>query len=130
MNLTEKIKNMFQKKKVEEVAVEEVAVEEVAAKEIPAILPEELIIPGETVIPVLNLYRLIQKTEEDIGRQLMKNKQQEQSLFKSLKKLEDITQERVTAVKLEMGIPEDNDDYELVLPGQTGKDGKFVKIKR
>jgi len=125
MNLTEKIKNMFQKKKVEEVAVEEVA-----AKEIPAILPEELIIPGETVIPVLNLYRLIQKTEEDIGRQLMKNKQQEQSLFKSLKKLEDITQERVTAVKLEMGIPEDNDDYELVLPGQTGKDGKFVKIKR
>jgi len=125
MNLIEKIKNMFQKKKVEEVAVEEVA-----AKEIPAILPEELIIPGETVIPVLNLYRLIQKTEEDIGRQLMKNKQQEQSLFKSLKKLEDITQERVTAVKLEMGIPEDNNDYELVLPGQTGKDGKFVKIKR
>ena len=116
MNIIEKLKGMFQKKEEEE--------------EVPVILPEELTIPGETVIPVLNLYRLIQKTEEDIGRQLMKNKQQEQSLFKSLKKLEDITQERVTAVKLEMGIPEDNDDYELVLPGQTGKDGKFVKIKR
>ena len=120
MNLIEKIKNMFQKKKVEEVA----------EKEVPVILPEELIIPGELVTPILNLYRLIQNTEEDIGRQLMKHEQQERRLFEGLKRIEEVTQERVTAAKLEMGIPEDNDDYELVLPGQTGKDGKFVKIKR
>ena len=116
MNLIEKIKNMFQKK------------EEKTAEE-PVILPEELIIPGELIAPVLNLYRLIQKTEEDIGRQLMKNRQQEMTLFEGLKKLEDITQEKVVEVKGKVGIPEDNNEYELILPGQTGKEGKFQKIK-
>ena len=111
---------MFQKK-------EEEPEEKPEEKE--AILPEELIIPGELIAPVLNLYRLIQKTEEDIGRQLMKNRQQEMTLFEGLKKLEDITQEKVTEVKEKVGIPEDNNDYELILPGQTGKEGKFQKIK-
>tara|TARA_Y100000593_G_C4251164_1_gene307243 strand:+ start:430 stop:804 length:375 start_codon:yes stop_codon:yes gene_type:complete len=120
MNLLEKMKAVFQKK---ELVVEE-------EKEEPVILPEELIIPGDMIAPVLNLYRLIQKTEEDIARQLMKNRQQEMAMFESLKKIEDITQEKVAEVKTHMGIPEDNNDYELILPGQTGKEGKFQKIRQ
>ena len=114
--MLEKIKNMFKKK-------------ETPIEEKPMILPEELIIPGELITPVLNLYRLIQKTEDDIAGQLMKNRQQEMAMFESLKKIEDLTQERVAEVKSKMNIPEDNNDYELVLPGQTGKEGKFTKIK-
>ena len=119
---------MLNKQKDAEVVKEETP-ETTEAEEELIVLPEEMIVSWEIIAPIFNLYRLIQKTEEDIGRQLRKNRQQEMTLFESLKKLEDITQEKVVEVKEKVGIPEDNNEYELILPGQTGKQGKFQKIK-
>jgi len=128
MNFLKKIKNMFNKQKDTEVAKEEIP--ETTEEEKPIILPEEMIISWEVIAPIFNLHRLSQKTENGIARQLLQNRRQERAMFESLNRIEEVTQERVTEVKEKMGIPEDNSEYELILPEVTGKDGKFQKIKQ
>ncbi len=127
MTFLKKIKNMFNKQKDIEVVKEETP--EITEEEKPIILPEEMIISWEVVAPIFNLHRLSQKTENGIARQLLQNRRQERAMFESLNRIEEVTQERVTEVKEKMGIPEDNSEYELILPEVTGKDGKFQKIK-
>jgi len=131
MNFLKKIKNMFNKQKDTEVVKEETpeTIEEVI-EEKPIILPEEMIISWEVIAPIFNLHRLSQKTENGVARQLLQNRRQERAMFESLNRIEEVTQERVTEVKEKMGIPEDNSEYELILPEVTGKDGKFQKIKQ
>ena len=119
---------MFNKQKDIEVVKEETP--ETTEEKAPIILPEEVIISWEVIAPIFNLHRLIQKTENGIARKLLQNRRQETIMFENLNRIEEVTQERVTEVKEKMGIPEDNNEYELILPELTGKEGRFQKIKQ
>jgi len=117
--------NLF-KKKNKELEEKEAPVEEGKPRE----FPEEIEIPWKDAAPVLNLVRLISKTESEFGIFLFQTKKREQAVLKTLNDLDDKVHEKVNELRKENDIPVELEEvnYEFVLPDATGKSGKFVKV--
>ena len=119
------LKNLFKKKdkKLEE---KDAPTEKEKQKE----FPEEIEVSWKDAAPILNLVRLISKTESDFGTFLFQTKKREQAVLKTLDDLDDKVHEKVNALRKENDIPVELEEvsYEFVLPDATGKSGKFIKV--
>lgn len=120
--------NLFKKNNKEQITVEE-DVEE--AEEKPREYPDEIILEWKEVAPVLNIVRLMAKTESDLATFMLQTRKREREVFTSLQELDDKAQEKINELREENDIPIELEDveYEFILPEATGKVGKFIKVK-
>ena len=120
--------NLFKKSEKEQITTEE-AVEEV--EETPREYPDEIILEWKEVAPVLNIVRLMAKTESDLAAFMLQTRKREKEVFASLEELDDRAQEKINELREKNDIPIELEDveYEFILPEATGKQGKFIKVK-
>ena len=120
--------NLFKKSEKEQITTEE-AVEEV--EETPREYPDEIILEWKEVAPVLNIVRLMAKTESDLATFMLQARKREREVFASLEELDDRAQEKINELRESNNIPIELEDveYEFILPEATGKEGKFIKVK-
>lgn len=120
--------NLFKNNKEEQITTEE-TVEEV--EEIPREYPDEIILEWKEVAPVLNIVRLMAKTESDLATFMLQARKREKEVFASLEELDDKAQEKINELreKNDISIELEDVEYEFILPESTGKQGKFIKVK-
>ena len=124
--------NLFKKKDKKIEKQEEVEeVEEIEEAQEPREYPDEIVIEWKDAAPVLNLVRLMAKTENDLGVFLFQTRKKEKEVFATLEELDQKAQEKINQLREEKGIPIELEDveYEFILPEATGKSGKFLKLK-
>jgi len=120
--------NLFKKNNKEQIIAEE-DIEETEEK--PREYPDEIILEWKEVAPVLNIVRLMAKTESDLATFMLQTRKREREVFTSLQELDDKAQEKINELREENDIPIELEDveYEFILPEATGKVGKFIKVK-
>lgn len=120
--------NLFKKNNKEQIITEE-DIEETEEK--PREYPDEIILEWKEVAPVLNIVRLMAKTESDLATFMLQTRKREREVFISLQELDDKVQEKINELREENDIPIELEDveYEFILPEATGKVGKFIKVK-
>ena len=119
--------NLFKKsKKEEQIPPEET--EEIKPKE----YPDEIILEWTEVATILNIVRLMAKTESDLATFLFQTKKREKEVFESLDELDARVQEKINELREKHEIPIELEEveYEFILPEATGKTGKFIKLKK